>query len=327
KIFEKNNYYGLSPEDIFIFQQGTFANFSFDGKILLADKDKISVSPDGHGGSLRALHRSGALKDMKKRGVKFVSYFQIDNPLVKIFDPLFIGLHALDNSQISSKAVIKAGPGEKVGSFCIADGKVTVIEYSDLPTKLACRRNPDDSLVFGLASIAIHIINLDFIEQLNASGFSELKTSLLSKLHLESSSHSASVSLPLHKAVKKIPHLDRHDNFIVPSEPNGIKLESFVFDALPLASKSIILQTLRGEEFGPVKNASGFDSAQIAKEMMICRSASWLESAGVAIPRKPDGSIDCVIEIAPSFALDRDDVKTKLNQIPKIAAGDKVYLS
>ena len=326
EIFKKNNYYGLNPDDIFIFQQGTFANFSFDGKILLADKDKISVSPDGHGGSLKALHRSGALKDMKKRGVEFVSYFQIDNPLITIFDPLFIGLHALDNSQISSRAVIKAGPEEKVGSFCIADGKIMVIEYSDLPTKLACRRNPDNSLVFGLASIAIHIINLDFIEQLNAKGLSELKASMFSKRHREPS-HPASVSLPLHKAVKKIPHLDCHDNFIVPTEPNGIKLESFIFDALPLASRSIILQTLRGEEFSPVKNAAGSDSAQTAKEMMICRAARWLESAGVSIPRKPDGSIDCVIEIAPSFALDIDDVKAKRNEIGKIAAGDKVYLS
>jgi UDP-N-acetylglucosamine/UDP-N-acetylgalactosamine diphosphorylase len=242
---------------------------------------------------------------MKKRGIEFISYFQVDNPLVNIFDPLFIGLHALDKAQMSSKAVIKTGPKEKVGNFCLVDGKVTVIEYSDLPDSQAEKRNPDGSLVFTLGSIAIHIINTSFVEKLNAEGF----------------------SLPLHRAVKKIPHIDIHGKHIEPTEPNGIKLESFIFDALPLASKSIILQALRGEEFAPVKNATGTDSMETAKKLMIARAASWLESAGVTIPKKPDGSPDCVIEVAPSFAIERGDVKAKISKIPRIKPEDKLYLA
>jgi UDP-N-acetylglucosamine/UDP-N-acetylgalactosamine diphosphorylase len=143
------------------------------------------------------------------------------------------------------------------------------------------------------------------VEKLNAKGF----------------------SLPLHRAVKRIPHIDEQGNFIDPAEPNGIKLETFVFDALPLASRSIILQTSRQQEFGPVKNATGTDSVETARQMMTARAADWLESAGVNIPRKPDGAPDCLIEIAPSFALEKDDITQKLHQGPEIKPGDKLFLA
>jgi UDP-N-acetylglucosamine/UDP-N-acetylgalactosamine diphosphorylase len=302
EVFQSNNFYGLDAEKVKIFQQGTLPNFDFDGNILLADKARIACSPDGHGGSLKALHQSGALEDMKRRGVELLSYFQVDNPLINIFDPLFIGLHTLDEAEMSSKALIKSGPKEKVGNFCLIDGKINVIEYSDLPDELAERRNPDGSLVFHLGSIAIHMINRTFVERLNAKDF----------------------ALPLHKAVKQIQHIDRKGDL---TQSDGIKLESFVFDALPLASKSIILETLREEEFAPTKNATGVDSVETTKQMIVARAADWLESAGITIPRKPDGSLDCLLEIAPGFALDREDLQEKLDQIPTVTPGAKIYLS
>jgi len=305
EIFRSNNYYGLDQKNVFLFQQGTMPNFSPDGKVLMADKANLCCSPDGHGGSLKALYQSGAIEDMKRRGVEFISYFQVDNPLINIFDPLFIGLHVLDKAEMSSKALVKTGPYEKVGNFCLVDGRLTIIEYSDLPDELAEKRNPDDSLTIKLGSIAIHIINRSFVERLNAHGF----------------------SLPLHKALKKIPHINERGEPLEPSEPNGVKLESFVFDAVPLASKSIILETLRPEEFAPTKNAAGVDSVETTREMMIARAASWLESAGLNVPKKPDGSIDCVIEIASGFALYKEDIEEKLNKIPQIKPGDKIYLT
>ncbi len=301
EIFRSNDYYGLEKENIFIFQQGTLPNFSKDGKILLAEKSEIACSPDGHGGSFRALHKSGALEDMKKRAVEFISYWQVDNPLINIFDPLFLGLHALDNAEMSSKALKKNNPKEKLGNFCLVDGKVHVIEYSDLPEELALKRNPDNSLVFELGSIAIHIINRVFIEN------------FISK----------DLSLPLHRAVKSIRHINQAGSYV---ESDGIKLETFIFDALPLASKSIVLETIRSEEFAPTKNATGVDSAESTRQMMIDRAVIWLESAGVKIPRKPDGSVDCKTEIAPSFALDKEDLKENLDRIPPIKSKDKIYL-
>jgi len=302
KIFRKNNYYGLGKKNVFIFQQGTLPNFSVSGKILLADKANIACSPDGHGGSIKALYHSGALKDMKRRGIEYLSYWQVDNPLINIFDPLFIGLHVLEKAEMSSKALIKAGPKEKVGNFCLNNGRVTVIEYSDMPDELAEKRKPDGSLLFELGSIAIHIINRTFVENLNKNDF----------------------SLPLHRAAKKIPHINKNGKAV---KSKRIKLESFVFDALPLASKSVILQTIRCEEFAPTKNATGVDSVKTTKQMMVARAAHWLESAGVNIPRKPNGSVDCLLEIAPSFALEKEDIKKKLSQTPKIEPKAKVYIS
>jgi len=304
EILEKNDYYGLSASNVFIFEQGTMPNFSPDGKILLTDKATISCSPDGHGGSLKALYKSGALDDLKNRGIEYISYFQVDNPLINIFDPLFIGLHCLDGSEMSSKAVRKTGPMEKVGNFCLIEDKVTVIEYSDLDEESAGAKKADGSYMFELGSIAIHLISTDFVERLNSQGF----------------------ALPLHRAVKEIPYIDQAGNRIEPQEPNGIKLESFVFDALPLAKSSVILETLRDQEFAPVKNAAGVDSAESARRMMVERWAGWLEEAGVEIPRKADGPVDATIEIAHSFALDSEDIKNKLNQIPEIKARQEIYL-
>jgi UDP-N-acetylglucosamine/UDP-N-acetylgalactosamine diphosphorylase len=303
--FEKAKYFGLKKSNVIIFQQGTMPNFAFDGKILMADKATLATSPDGHGGSLKALAVSGALADMQKRGIEYLSYWQVDNPLVYVLDPLFIGLHAMDGAEMSSKTLLKAGPLEKVGNFCLVDGKVNVIEYSDLPDAQALRKNPDGSLVFELGSIAIHLISTRFLEKLNASG---------------------GFALPFHKAIKKIPHIDAAGNLVNPDKPNGVKLETFVFDALPMATKSIILETLRKEEFAPVKNATGVDSAEVTYQMMIDRAAEWLESAGVKVPRKADGKPDCVIEIDPGFAIFKEDVKEKVSQIKPIERGATVYL-
>jgi UDP-N-acetylglucosamine/UDP-N-acetylgalactosamine diphosphorylase len=305
-VFEANGYFGLDKSDVMMFQQGTNPCFAADGRILLADKGTIASSPDGHGGSLRALYKSGALDDMKRRGVEYISYWQVDNPLINIFDPLFIGLHALDNAQMSSKALAKAHPKERVGNFCLVDGRVTVIEYSDLKDEQVEMRDPEGNLVFEMGSIGIHVISTSFVTELNADGF----------------------ALPMHRADKRIEHVDSRGNMVIPPEkaPNGIKLETFVFDALPLAGRSVILQTVRGEEFGPIKNSSGDDSPAVTRQMMIERAAGWLEAAGVKVPRKKDGSCDCVIEIAPSFALHKEDVAERAGDVGPIERGESVYL-
>ena len=304
EIFEENNYYGLDEGNVFLFEQGTLPSFDLEGRVLLKDKDELACLPDGHGGSLKALYKSGAIEDMRRRGIEYISYFQVDNPLVNIFDPLFIGLHVLDGSEMSSKALTKTGPAEKVGNFCMVDGKLNVIEYSDLPNELAEKTNPDGSLVFRFGSIAIHIISVDFIERLNSEGF----------------------ALPLHRAVKKIDCIDGKGRQIHPSEPNGVKLETFVFDALPLARKTIVLQTVRSEEFAPLKNATGEKGPKAVQQMITARAANWLESVGLDIPRKGDGSVDAVIEIAPSFALTKDDLARRKDRLPRIKTGDVVYL-
>lgn len=308
-FFTDNNCFGLSRRNIFMFPQGVMPSFDAKtGRILLASKDEIAFNPDGHGGSLKALRTSGAIEDMGGRGIEIISYFQVDNPLVKIIDPLFIGLHAgADDSsgEMSSKMVAKAYPEEKVGVFCASDGKTAVIEYSDLPEELARERDSDGQLRFIAGSIAIHLLSVDFVSRLTADG---------------------RFSLPWHRADKKVPHIDLESGTTVePAKPNAVKLEAFVFDALPLAEKSIVLETSRAEEFAPIKNAEGVDSAASSHQLQTERAAAWLEANGVSIPRNPDGAVHARIEISPLTAMGPDEL-AEANLPKAIRPGEEVAL-
>jgi UDP-N-acetylglucosamine/UDP-N-acetylgalactosamine diphosphorylase len=302
-FFEKNGYFGYEQSAVFFFQQGMMPAFDIQGKLLLAEKSSLALSPDGHGGSLRAIQKSGALADMKQRGVEHLSYFQVDNPIVHCIDPLFIGLHDLTGSEMSSKTIGKAGPLEKVGNFCFADGKLQVIEYSDLPEELAKQTNPDGSLKFNAGSIAIHALRVSFIERLNRGG---------------------QLRLPWHRAEKKVPYVDESGNPVKPDKPNAVKLEQFVFDAVPLGASPLVWTTERAEEFSPVKNAEGGDSPATSRRDQVRRHARWLAAAGVTVPMKA-GEPECVIEISPLFAASADQLKGK--PLPKgIAPGENCYL-
>ncbi len=307
KFFETNRYFGLSPEQVFFFTQGTMPAIGYDGKLLLAAKDSLALSPDGHGGTLLALRKSGALDRMKREGTDIISYFQVDNPLVKMCDPLFIGLHELKKSEMSAIMLAKTGPMEKLGNFCVADGRLRIIEYSDLPEELANKRNPDGSLAFVAGSPAIHMISRDFVASLTADGV---------------------LKLPWHRADKKIPALDAAGNVAKPEAPNGVKLESFIFDALPLARRTLILEGDRKEVFAPTKNATGVDSAESCRAMLVARDARRLESAGVKVPRRADGSVDALIEISPAAVLDDADMVQYVagHDIREIPVGAKLYL-
>jgi UDP-N-acetylglucosamine/UDP-N-acetylgalactosamine diphosphorylase len=302
-FFRKNNHFGYDPSNLFFFQQGMMPAFGMDGRMLLADKDSLALSPDGHGGSLRALHRSGALADAKRRGVEHLSYFQVDNPLVHCIDPLFLGLHELTGSEMSSKTIAKAGPLEKVGNFVVADGALQVIEYSDLPDELAKQTNPDLSLRFNAGSIAIHALRVSFIERLNSG---------------------SQLQLPWHRAEKKVACIDDSGRLIKPDKPNAIKLEQFVFDAIPLAKNPIVYTTDRAEEFSPVKNAEGSDSPATCRRDQIRRAARWLAEAGVNVPTK-NGEPDAVLEISPLYATSAQQLAERNMPIREIQGGRQVY--
>jgi UDP-N-acetylglucosamine/UDP-N-acetylgalactosamine diphosphorylase len=303
-FFKKHNFFGCNEKDVVFFQQGMMPAFSMDGKLLLAEKDSLALSPDGHGGSLRALEKSGALADMRKRGVEHLSYFQVDNPLVHCIDPLFLGLHEITSSEMSSKTIPKANALEKVGNFVIGDGKLQVIEYSDLPEELALQTNPDGSPRFNAGSIAIHALRVDFVERLN---------------------HGGRLKLPWHRAEKKVPYVDEAGKPIKPDKPNAVKLEQFVFDAIPLAKNAIVYTTDRAEEFSPVKNAEGVDSPATSRRDQIRRAARWLREAGVEVPTKA-GELDAVIEISPLFATSAKQLRSRTLPTRQIRSGETVYL-
>lgn len=306
EFFISNDFFGLDRRDVFFFTQGRMPVVDLNGKILLADNGRIAFSGEGHGGCLNALHRSGALDDMADRGIEYISYFQVDNPLNHCIDPLFIGLTAGSGAEMSAKAVPKREPMEKLGNFCTVDGKVTVIEYSDLPEEMARATKTDGSLVFGSGSIAIHILSRRFVERLTAEERCEL---------------------PFHRAVKKVPYIDLPaGTAIKPAEPNAVKFERFIFDAMPLAGKVVVLETLRSEEFSPVKNATGEGSHATSIRDQVRRAARWLESAGVTVPRDADGEPAVTIEISHLLATDAEQLAENIAPDLTVKPGQNVYL-
>jgi UDP-N-acetylglucosamine/UDP-N-acetylgalactosamine diphosphorylase len=290
-FFEAHDYFGLGREHVQLFAQGMMPSIGFDGRLLLSEKHALAMNPDGHGGSLTALAKSGALDDMELRGVTQISYFQVDNPNVRCIDPLFIGLHVAAGAEMSSKMLRKVSPKERVGNFCRAGGKLCVIEYSDMPDTLAEAKNDDGTLKFDAGSIAIHMISVAFARRLTEGRGDRLE-------------------LPFHRAEKAVPFIDPETGGRVePEAPNAVKLERFIFDALPLARRSIILETDRVEEFAPIKNAEGTDSPETSQKLQIERAARWLEACGVRVPRTEQGEVDAVIEISPLTALCADDLR------------------
>jgi UDP-N-acetylglucosamine/UDP-N-acetylgalactosamine diphosphorylase len=302
--FAENGYLGYEKDAVFFLMQGTMPCFDFEGKIFLSAPDAIAKSPDGHGGSIKALAKSGALADMQSRGIEYLSYFQVDNPLVSVVDPLFIGLHVLENSEMSSRCLIKVNAAEKMGVFCRFGDVTRIVEYSDLPDELAEETDSAGKLRYAAGSPAIHVLSRTLIERLNAG----------------------ETRLPFHRAVKKIPHVDASGNAVSPSEPNGVKLETFVFDAIPMANGAMVLAADRVEEFAPVKNAEGSDSPATARAGLQEKLAAWLSRADVEVPRNIDGSLNCTIELNERAILDEADLQALPVEKLAVAPGASIVI-
>jgi UDP-N-acetylglucosamine/UDP-N-acetylgalactosamine diphosphorylase len=279
KHFADNGFFGLPKEDVIFFKQGLWPALDGQGKIMMDQPGHIFMSPDGHGGTLTALDRNGCIADMEKRGIKSVFYFQVDNPMVEIADPAFIGLHVQKDADISLKLVAKRDPYEKVGMVVERDGRFSMVEYSELTDEQANRKAADGGLYFKYGSVAIHIFSVAFIRQ------------------------EARKAMPLHIAHKKIPVCQADGSVLKPDKPNGCKFEKFIFDVLPDAKRVLNLAFDREEEFSPVKNAEGDDSPATCRRDLQAKWGRWLAAAGIgaALP----------IEIDPAYARNAEELKQR----------------
>ena len=260
--FAEQGHFGLDPEDVRFFSQEMLPALDLEGRILRSAPDQLFLAPNGHGGVLDALRTSGALDDLRARGVETLSYFQVDNPLAPPADPLFLGLHALAGAEMSTKVVSKRDAGEKVGVIGRVDGVIGCIEYSDLPAELREATDDEGRLVFRAGNIAIHAIELAFVDELTRGG----------------------LQLPWHVARKRMAVVDEDGR---EAEVDGAKFETFVFDALGKTTNSVTLEVAREEQFSPVKNKQGEDSPATSRRDLARLSARILEGAGRELP--PDG--------------------------------------
>lgn len=282
-FFEHHAQFGLPHQEVHYFQQGTMPALDLEsGRLLLEHPGRLFAGPDGHGGSLTALAKSGLLDQLARRGIKHIFYFQVDNPLVKIADPTFIGQHLQAKADVSSKVIPKDGPHDKLGNFVLIDGKLSMIEYSDLPDALARSNDADGQLRIRAGNPAIHVFDVAFLQRVTGG---------------------AASGLPFHLAKKKVPYWDHATGDVVqPTKENALKFERFIFDVLPLAERWVAVETSRFEEFAPLKNATGPDSPETVKQAISAVAADWVRRAGGQL--EPGAAL----ELSPIAALEPEDL-------------------
>ena len=243
EFLEKNNYFGYNKDDVIIFTQSELPLVDTEGKLLINKDMKIKEASDGNGGTYSSLRASGSLADMKERGIKWVFIGGVDNALLKMADTTLLGMAVKKGVQIASKSVVKANPHEKVGVFCKMNGHPKVIEYAELPEKMAEEVDENGELKYGESHIMCNLYTIDAIEKVSKE------------------------PLIYHYAIKKNSYLDEDGKEVIPLEPNSYKFESFIFDAFEFFDNIAILRGKREDDFAPVKNKEGVDSPKTAKEL------------------------------------------------------------
>lgn len=282
-FFREQHNFGLPASQVHFFCQGTMPALDLTtGRLLLETPGSLFLGPDGHGGTLTALATSGLLAGMKTQGIEQVFYFQVDNPLVRIADPVFLGHHVAARAEVSSKVVAKRNAAEKVGVFARVDGKCAIVEYSDLPADLCQATDATGRLTLWAGNPAIHLFDVGFLERMTTNP----------------------ESLPFHLAPKKVPYLDASGKTVEPTTENALKFERFIFDVLPLAERWTVVETTRDLDFAPLKNATGDDSPATVERALLAQAADWVTRAGGVVASK--------VEVSPLYALDAEELAAKL---------------
>ncbi|XP_055334648.1 UDP-N-acetylhexosamine pyrophosphorylase-like [Paramacrobiotus metropolitanus] len=282
-FFSQHDYFGLDKKSVVIFEQEMLPCFDFDGKIILESPSKIASAPGGNGGLYRALLKEKVLDDMSQNGIKYVHACGVDNILVRMADPHFIGYCIAKNLECGNKVVAKTDPNEAVGVVCLVRKNGTkgiwqVVEYSEILPETAQRRLSDGSLMFNAGNIANHFFTTDFLND-------------ICRQHDD--------DLPYHIAKKKIPYVDCHGATIKPAKPNGIKMEKFIFDVFQFANRFAVWEPIRSDEFAPLKNADGAsdDTPTTARNAVFDLHARFISRAGGEFIRNEGEQVVC--EISP----------------------------
>lgn len=283
EFFQKHGFFGLQRSDIVMFEQGSLPCFTFDGKIIMDAKHRIARAPDGNGGLYRAIRDRGILADISSRGVEYLHAHSVDNILIKVADPVFVGYCVSQGADCSAKVVEKASPNEAVGVVCIVDGKYQVVEYSEITTATAEKRNSDGRLTFSAGNICNHFFSAAFLQKIGANFESQLK---------------------LHVAKKKIPYVNAGGARVSPDDTNGIKIEKFIFDVFEFAEKFVTVEVPREVEFSALKNADSArkDCPSTAKNDIYRLHRKYIETAGGTI-------IGDAVEISPLLSYEGENIE------------------
>ncbi len=243
-FFEEHAYFGYDPAYIRFFVQEMVPAVDFEGNVLMESDDSLAMSPNGNGGWFKSLVKAGLDRDLEKKGVEWLNVFAVDNVLQQIADPVFVGATIASGCVSGAKVVRKTNPYERVGALCLEDGKPSIVEYYELTPEMAEAVNENGSLLYGFGVILNYLFRLDKL------------------LEIESK------QLPLHIVEKKVPYLDENGVLQKPETPNAYKFETLILDMIYMMDNCLSFEVVREKEFAPVKNATGVDSVESARELL-----------------------------------------------------------
>jgi UDP-N-acetylglucosamine/UDP-N-acetylgalactosamine diphosphorylase len=297
-FFKKNNHFGLNASDVVFVPQPRLPLVDRRGRFVLSKPGRLALQPNGHGGIIEELFDEKGLAETKSRGTEHLFFFQVDNPLVRIADPLFIGYHLLAGSEATSKSISRDDAAEELGVFCQAGDSTGVIEYSELPEEKRRLTESDGSLAFDTGNLAVHLFRTDFFERLA----------------------NENIHLPCHAVERCFPCVNRRGKIERPTEPNCFEFSCFLFDVLWLAKSSSVVSVPREDEFSPIRNTGGSHSPQSAQRDLSCLYARWLRDCGASFAGATEDALPA-IEISPLYALDKNELKSKID-LPMVIGGD-----
>ena len=244
EFFEEKNFFGYPKEYVKFFKQEMAPSTDYNGKLLMEEKDSLSLSPNGNGGWFYSMTVTGIIDDVHARGIEWINIFAVDNVLQRIADPVFIGA-TLESGRVSgSKVVRKAEPNEKVGVLCLEDGKPSIVEYYEMTEEIINSREANGELSYNFGVILNYLFRVDKLEEIQ------------------------NTKMPVHVVEKKIPYIDAEGNYYKPEEPNGYKFELLVLDMIHLLDNCLSFEVVRNREFAPIKNKTGVDSVESARALL-----------------------------------------------------------
>ncbi len=243
-FFEEHEYFGYDKDYVKFFVQEMVPAVDFDGNVLMESEDSLAMSPNGNGGWFVSLMRAGLDRDLQEKGVEWLNVFAVDNVLQQIADPVFAGATILSGCDSGAKVVRKTDPYEKVGALCLENGKPSIVEYYELTPEMAEAVDGKGTLLYGFGAILNYLFRVDKLKGI-------LKE-----------------NMPLHIVEKKVPYLDEQGNFVEPEAPNAYKFEKLILDMVYMMENCLSFEVDREKEFAPIKNPSGADSVESARELL-----------------------------------------------------------
>ena len=243
-FFKEHDYFGYDPDHIDFFVQEMAPSVGFDGKLLLEDKGRLSLSPNGNGGWFSSLKKAGHLDKIKKAGVEWISIFAVDNVLQRVNDPAFVGATLLSGAECGAKVIRKNAPEERIGVLCLEDKKPSIVEYYEITEDMKNLRDADGNLLYAFGVILNYLYKIPALER------------------------TLSMEMPYHIVEKKIPYIDGAGEKIAPAKVNGYKFETLSVDLIHMLDSCLPYEIVRTKEFAPVKNATGVDSVESARELL-----------------------------------------------------------